>query len=97
MRQRKLRKGVAVSCDACRAVLLRCCFCRTNHIETYHRTEIAAAELGALIGVDLHEANDSNNRTTFDDDAGGSFDFETDQEAGGSAQGDGPRETQPRN
>jgi len=68
-----------------------------DHIETYHRTEIAAAELGALIGVDLHEANDSNNRTTFDDDAGGSFDFETDQEAGGSAQGDGPRETQPRN
>lgn len=59
-----------------------------DHIETYHRTEIAVAN-DVQLSVDLHEANDS---AIFDDDAGGSFDFETDQETGGSAQGDGPRE-----
>ncbi|EJK52081.1 hypothetical protein THAOC_28686 [Thalassiosira oceanica] len=92
-----------VACPTCGAALLRCCFCRANwpkrrrlrmldHIETYHRTEIAAAndvELG--VGGDLHEANDSDNSATVDDDAGGSFDFDPDQETG-SAQGDGPRD-----
>ena len=41
------------------------------------------------LSVDLHEANDS---AIFDDDAGGSFDFETDQETGGTAQGDPAQE-----